>query len=172
MEFLLSLFIYLFMAAPRHIWKFPGQGSNPSRGCGKAGNFNALSQAGDRICTSVATWVTAVEFLTYCTPARTPCQVFLFYLFIFLAPLEAYGSSWAKDWIQTTAVTSAGSLTSCATRELLVKFTDHFWEEPLSQTSSLLKDNHVLSRYIFSISFHVFSFCFLISPKKIVHVFC
>ena len=47
------------------MWKFPGQGSNPSCSCSNTGSFNPLRWAGDRMCTSTTTPATAVGILTH-----------------------------------------------------------------------------------------------------------
>ena len=59
------------------IWKFPGQGLNLSHGydlswrCSNAGSFNPQLWAGDQTYTSVATWASAIGFLTHCIAAGT-----------------------------------------------------------------------------------------------------
>ena len=62
------------------IWKFLGQGLNPSctcnlcRSCDNAGSFKPLCQARDQTHTSAVT--TAVGFLTHCAAAGTPYIIF------------------------------------------------------------------------------------------------
>ena len=58
------------------LWKFPGQGLNPSCSCGRQNwSFNPLHQAGDQTCTFKATPDAAVRFLTPCTIPGTPALV-------------------------------------------------------------------------------------------------
>ena len=70
--------IYLFISCTRDMWKFLGEGLNPSHSCklchscGNNGSFNPLCRAGDWTCVSAATWASAVGFLTYCTTVGTP----------------------------------------------------------------------------------------------------
>ena len=60
------------------IWKFQGQGPNPSYSCDLCHNcsnvrsFNLLCQTRDRTHTSTAIWDAAVRFLTHCTTVGTP----------------------------------------------------------------------------------------------------
>jgi len=60
------------------IWKFPGQGLNPSRGHDLCHSYidtrssNALPWVGDGTHTSAATQATAVRILTHCATAGTP----------------------------------------------------------------------------------------------------
>ena len=69
----LTLYIFFLINGHTHsIWKFPGQGLNPSHSWGNTKSFNPLHQAGGRTHTSAATWAPAVRFLTYCTTAETP----------------------------------------------------------------------------------------------------
>ena len=64
------------------IWKFLGQGLNPSRShdlchsCDNTGSFNPLCWAGDQTRTSAANWAAAVRFLTHCAMAGTPVIFF------------------------------------------------------------------------------------------------
>ena len=61
-----------FKGWTQRIWKFPGQGLNPSLG--------SLCQAGDGTCASTATRATTVGFLTHCTTAGTPKILILYSL--------------------------------------------------------------------------------------------
>ena len=60
------------------IWKFPGQGLNPSHSCdlccscSNARYFNPLHWAGDQTSASIATQATAVGFLLHGATAGTP----------------------------------------------------------------------------------------------------
>ena len=64
---------YFYFHACTRIWKFLGQGLNPSHSydlchsCGNARSFNPLCQTGDGTWTSAATWATAVRSWTHCT---------------------------------------------------------------------------------------------------------
>ena len=68
----------------RDIWKFLGQGLNPSRSCEQrhscdsTGAFKPLCWARDWTCTSTVTQATAVRFLTHCTMGGIPHLNFKF----------------------------------------------------------------------------------------------
>ena len=74
-----AAFIFFFFNSPTHnIWKFLGQGLNPSHSCdlchrgGNAGSFNPLRGARNQTYGSAGTQTAAVGFLTYSTTAGTP----------------------------------------------------------------------------------------------------
>ena len=75
--------LFYFFGRTHHIWKFVSQELNLSQSCSNTGSFNPLWQAGDRTCTSAATWAAAVRFLTHWATVGTPEMFFLreeFYL--------------------------------------------------------------------------------------------
>ena len=67
------------------VWKFLGQGLNPScscdlgPSCSNARTFNPLHRAGDQTRTSAATQVAVVGFLTHCITVGTPGSSFFFF---------------------------------------------------------------------------------------------
>ena len=71
--FLFFLFLFIsFYGCIWSIWKFPGQGLNPSCSYGNARCLNALHQARDWTHTSAETWATAIGFFTPCAMAGSP----------------------------------------------------------------------------------------------------
>ena len=74
--------IFFFNGHTHGMWKFPGQGMNPSHSysCGSARSFNPLCQAGERTWTSAGTQATAVRSLTHCATAGIPLSDILAYL--------------------------------------------------------------------------------------------
>ena len=81
---------FFFLNGLTHgVWKFPGQGLNPSHicdfrcPCGNTGYFNPLYQAGNWTHTSTATLVVAAESLTHFTSLRQEIQRVLFVCFFF-----------------------------------------------------------------------------------------
>ena len=71
---LIYWFSDLFNGLTFVIWKFLGQGWNPSHSnlCSKARCFNPLCQARDQTWTSTVTHTTAVGFFTHCAMAVSP----------------------------------------------------------------------------------------------------
>ena len=85
-----STFLCLFFCCTCSLRKFPVQGSNL--------HFRwDLSHSGD-----LSHIVDNARSLTRCATRELHC--FLFFLFLMVA-LKAYGSSWARDWIQVAAAT-------------------------------------------------------------------
>ena len=58
------------------MWKFLGQGSNPSCSCNNAGSFNQLLQAGKRTHAFTGTRATAGGFCAHCATGETPLLLF------------------------------------------------------------------------------------------------
>ena len=77
---ILFYFTLLFYGCTHCIWKFLGQGLNPSHSWAAVAipdPFNPLHQTGDWTHTSAATRAAAVGFQTHCTTAGTPeCRSF------------------------------------------------------------------------------------------------
>ena len=77
---------HFFYGCTHSIWKFLGQGLNPSPNCnlhcccGNTGSCNPLHWAGNWTHTSTVTWASAVGFLTHCTATGIPSFI-LFYFF-------------------------------------------------------------------------------------------
>ena len=75
-----SLFIWPHL---QHIWKFLGQGLNPScschlcHSCSNTRSFNPLCQAGDQTHASAANQAAVVGFLAHWTTAETPKSLVL-----------------------------------------------------------------------------------------------
>ena len=77
----LSIYLSFFFFFKHHthsIWKFLGQGLNPSHICdlchswGNAESFNSLCQAGIQTCASTVTGATVVGFLSHIATAGVP----------------------------------------------------------------------------------------------------
>ena len=77
-DFLFFIYLFFFNGCTCCLWKFLGQGLNPSCGCDLCYNcsntksFNSLFQAGAKTCASAAPLATAVRFLIHCTAVGTP----------------------------------------------------------------------------------------------------
>ena len=75
-------FLISFNGYTHSIWKFLGQGPNPSHSgdlhhsFGNTGSFNPLYQGGYQIHTPTATQAPAVGFLTHCATSGTPISFF------------------------------------------------------------------------------------------------
>ena len=71
-------FFFLFYGCTCGVWKFPGQGLNPSHSCDLCHScsnvefFNPLCWAGDWTCAFTVPWAGTIGFLTHCTTAETP----------------------------------------------------------------------------------------------------
>ena len=101
------LFIFL-MVSPMESWKFPGQRLNPSHTCNahssnsNTGFFDPLCLAREQTLASVATWATAVRFLTN-APQRAFLCVFSYSLLllklkvIFLSLILSTGQHYAAS---------------------------------------------------------------------------
>ena len=74
-----SILFFPFYNCTLGIWKFLGQGLNPSHSCSNTRYFNPLCQAGDWTSTSAVTWAPTLEFLTHCTMEGTPHFLFIDY---------------------------------------------------------------------------------------------
>ena len=69
-------FYFIFNSYTCGIWRFPGQGSDPSQSCGNNGSFHPLLWTGDWTSTSIATQATVVRVLNHCATAATPKRLF------------------------------------------------------------------------------------------------
>ena len=69
--FVFLIYFFIFMVTTHSIWKFLGQGLNPSCRCGSNGSFNILHLARHRTRASPETQAAAVGFLTHCTMVGT-----------------------------------------------------------------------------------------------------
>ena len=71
-------YFYFFNGYTHSIWRFLGQGLNPScshnlcHGSTNTGSFNPLCQAGDQTRASTGTRAPVVGFLTHCATTETP----------------------------------------------------------------------------------------------------
>ena len=66
------MFVYFFKGLTHGIWKFQGQGQNPSCSCSNMGSFNPLPQAGIQTHAFAVNHAAAVGFLTQRTTVGTP----------------------------------------------------------------------------------------------------
>ena len=104
---------FSFYGHTHSIWKFPGQGLNPSHSCKlshsccNAGSFNTLPWAGDQTYTSTVTRATTVGFLSHWTMVGTPfCtnfEIMWFPPFFFLKYNFIIVAKWVIDCVHTTA---------------------------------------------------------------------
>ena len=99
--------LFVFNGLTRGIWKFLGQGLNPShsydlhRSWSNSRSFNPLCWDRDQIPASVAIRAAAVRFQTHCSTVGTPGKIFILFIYFvflsFLGPLPAaYGGSQAR----------------------------------------------------------------------------
>ena len=98
----ISSFFNSFYGHTWGIWKFLGQGLNPSWRCINTGSFNPLPRVMDWTHAPAATWATAVRFLTYYATAGTALGVsfslslFFFFFLTFPSNLVLESSLYAS----------------------------------------------------------------------------
>ena len=95
---------YIFYGHTWGIWKFPGQGLNPSCSCdlccscSNPVSFNPLCQVGDRTHASAGTWAATVWFLTHCATAGTPSFRDFLNSFPLRTPISKYSRGVQQEW--------------------------------------------------------------------------